>query len=85
MPKLDLVQDVEPDADGPDLPSTKPGDLGDFEQFAVSSGSEPRSAAAVICSVGRPGKIDFFRVPTDDALYRDFSVLEFEPWKGSAR
>jgi hypothetical protein len=94
MSKLDLVQDDElegPDADGGEdfdqagLPSTKPGDLGDFEQFAISSGSETRSASAVICSVGRPGKIDFFRVPADDKLYRDFSVLEFEADGGNKK
>ena len=31
----------------------------------------------MICTVGRPGKLDYFRTSQDDKLYRDFSILEF--------
>ena len=39
-----------------DLPSAKPGDLGDFARFATSADAGLRTSQAVICTVGRPSK-----------------------------
>ena len=81
--------DVRPnghdDFDQSDLPSTDPGDLGDFARFAISRDSGLLADQAVVCLVGRPSNITFFRTPTDALLYRVFNILEFDSGGGSKR
>jgi hypothetical protein len=62
-----------------DLPSLMAdAELDEFERYAVSDAAMVPAGEAATCAVGPPGKMAYFRCPTDPAFYRSYSFLVCE-------
>jgi hypothetical protein len=69
----------EPVGNGADIPSPTAGeDVDEFARYVVQDVISSQSGEAVVCTVGPPNKLHFFRTHADPTLYRTLHFLVVE-------
>jgi hypothetical protein len=66
-----------------DLPGPDDADIEDLARFAVTAGPIQVAGRSVTCTVGPPGKINFFRVHPDPSFHLTFTFYVHE--EGSSK